>query len=881
MISRTNLLGLAAFVATLSPVFASAQSEPVEQLQRQFELLDESLLEDGFYPGGEMLSGYLKAGESESVDIWLDAPGDFKVVGVCDNDCSDVDMVLFGPGGEQLVEDLLVDDVPVLEFQANASGNYRLEIRMVTCSIEPCFWGAQRYSENASGGGGRTVLHEGELGPKDETLSSGEYVDRYPVEVTAGQRLTVDLRSDEFDPYLMLLSPSGEQTENDDWEGSVNRARIELVAEESGTWEVVATAFTKGLRGGYQVEIVLGSGAPTRTASGDGRVERGELGPGDDTLPEGEYADIYKLDGHVGDVLVLDLTSSDFDTYVVLVDPNGEQQDNDDYEGDARRSMLGVELESDGEYTVVVTSYAASETGAYRLEISQEASAGVEVSSSAETIGGALTFGDDTLESEEYVDVFTFQGRPGDVVRLDLRSPDFDTYLILLGPDDFRRENDDGDEGIGHSMIEVALPEYGEYTALVTSFEPAETGDYSLVRTQTAGGEEAVAQRDVEPLQIGGTGQGTLELGDGELESGEWRDLWVFDGESGQNLVAEVSSSDFDTYIMLVSPDGQVIDENDDADGEIGRSRLDISLRDAGRYRLVATTFSPGESGRYEVSLRDAGGTQRTTNRVTPTPSGNRQDAGGDGSGGKVYGVFVGISDYGGRANDLPFTADDARRAADAMAEGAGMSMDDAVVLTDRDATVANMRDAFEDMGRNVGPEDTFVFFYSGHGARIPRNGPPERADPDGLDETIELFDETMRDNEFSDLLGLIDSELSMVILDACFSGGFSKDVISEPGRIGFFSSEEDVTSQVASKFRAGGYLAQFFFDGVGDRLADIDGDGTINAIELSQYLHDRYRFDVKSANADEYVRTSGPQSGFQHLVVDRGSIGPYDAVFR
>jgi Caspase domain len=294
-------------------------------------------------------------------------------------------------------------------------------------------------------------------------------------------------------------------------------------------------------------------------------------------------------------------------------------------------------------------------------------------------------------------------------------------------------------------------------------------------------------------------------------------------------------------------------------------------LRETGRYRLVATTFSPGESGRYEVSLRDAGNS-RTGANVTPSRSG---------SGGKVYGVFVGVSDYGGRANDLPFTADDARRAAQAMSEGAGMSMSDAIVLTDSDATLSNMRQAFEEMGSNVGPEDTFVFFYSGHGARVPIAGGPERADPDGLDETIELYDETIRDNEFSDLLGMVDADLSMVILDACFSGGFSKDVISEPGRIGFFSSEEDVTSQVASKFRAGGYLAQFIFDGVGDRLADMDGDGTINAIELSQYLHDRYRFDVKSADPGEYVRTGGPQSGFQHLVVDRGSIGPYDVVFR
>jgi hypothetical protein len=28
------------------------------------------------------------------------------------------------------------------------------------------------------------------------------------------------------------------------------------------------------------------------------------------------------------------------------------------------------------------------------------------------------------------------------------------------------------------------------------------------------------------------------------------------------------------------------------------------------------------------------------------------------------------------------------------------------------------------------------------------------------------------------------------------------------------------------------------------------------------------------------FARTQGPQSGYQHLVIDRGSIGPFDVLF-
>ncbi len=84
----------------------------------------------------------------------------------------------------------------------------------------------------------------------------------------------------------------------------------------------------------------------------------------------------------------------------------------------------------------------------------------------------------------------------------------------------------------------------------------------------------------------------------------------------------------------------------------------------------------------------------------------------------------------------------------------------------------------------------------------------------------------------------------------------------------------------MAAKFRAGGYLAAFLADAVGDGLADADDDGGVSAVELSQYLHERYRADVKSGDASDYVRTGGPQLGYQHLVVDRGSISPYQILF-
>jgi hypothetical protein len=218
-------------------------------------------------------------------------------------------------------------------------------------------------------------------------------------------------------------------------------------------------------------------------------------------------------------------------------------------------------------------------------------------------------------------------------------------------------------------------------------------------------------------------------------------------------------------------------------------------------------------------------------------------------------------------------------RIRDALLNGAGMRAEDAYTLVDSDATLENLRAAIRDLGGRIRPEDTFVLFYSGHGDRLARAGGPEGTDPDGLDETLELYDGSLRDDELRDLFDTVHARTALIMLDSCYSGGFAKDLISAPGRMGIFSSEEDVTSQVADKFRAGGFLSAFLDEAIGDGLADDDKNGAVTALELSQFVHERYRSDVKGPSR-AFARTQGPQSGYQHLVIDRGSIGPFDVLF-
>jgi hypothetical protein len=596
-----------------------------------------------------------------------------------------------------------------------------------------------------------------------------------------------------------------------------------------------------------------------RDASAGQRIHNGRLERGDDTLESGEFSDAYTFIGNVGQRAVVDLRSSDFDPYVFVRAPSGEQFDNDDFEDDASRSLLSLDLAERGEYSVTVTSYEKGESGGYSLSIDVGGNTGL---STRVDRSGRLESGDETLSSGEFVDDYEFEGAPGQHVAVDLRSSAFDTYLILKDPAGEQTENDDADDGgVGHSSIDADLSEAGTYRVLVTSYESGESGPYSLTIDPSAE-RGAPATRDVTTLTVGAPLRGELDGDDSTFQAGEYHDTYVFDGDEGDTVRVELSSADFDTYLGLVTPSGEEI-ANDDYEGAADRSVIELTLPETGRYRVQATSYAAAETGSYRLAL---------TASALAVPVARRSQ-------GRVYGLFAGISDYAPPNTDLEYTAEDAMRIRDALIGGGGMRAEDAYTFVDSDATIANLSSAIRAIGRRMGPDDTFVMFYSGHGGQVPRRDGPNASDPDGMDETLALYDGAMLDDDLRALFDEIHNGTVLLLLDSCFSGGFAKDIVSAPGRMGIFSSEEDITSNVASKFRAGGYLSLFLDEALAQGLADDDNDHSITAIELSQYLHERYRDDVKSTRTSAVVRAE-MTLGYQHLVVDRGSIGAYDVLF-
>jgi hypothetical protein len=145
---RTVLTLLA--VASVSVVTSSAsaqQNEWVQQVRRQLTAAGGTFSQRGYTLSHDIHTGSLRDDASEDLTLSLDGGTEYQIVGVCDNDCSDVDITLYDASGSVVDSDLLDDDVPIVSVSPSRSGRYRVHVSMAVCTAEPCYYGVGVYSK--------------------------------------------------------------------------------------------------------------------------------------------------------------------------------------------------------------------------------------------------------------------------------------------------------------------------------------------------------------------------------------------------------------------------------------------------------------------------------------------------------------------------------------------------------------------------------------------------------------------------------------------------------------------------------------------------------------------------------------------------------------
>ena len=136
--SMMTTMPIAAFGQSLDPV--------VEEL---IEFIKESYAEVGRISSHAPFTGTLDAGETAKVRVHTCSGIEYRVIGMCDGDCADLDLTAYDSSTEILDFDLLTDGFPILDFTPAESGITTLSVDMVSCTGS-CDWGVQLFIDDAT-----------------------------------------------------------------------------------------------------------------------------------------------------------------------------------------------------------------------------------------------------------------------------------------------------------------------------------------------------------------------------------------------------------------------------------------------------------------------------------------------------------------------------------------------------------------------------------------------------------------------------------------------------------------------------------------------------------------------------------------------------------
>jgi WD40 repeat protein len=218
----------------------------------------------------------------------------------------------------------------------------------------------------------------------------------------------------------------------------------------------------------------------------------------------------------------------------------------------------------------------------------------------------------------------------------------------------------------------------------------------------------------------------------------------------------------------------------------------------------------------------------------------------------RLYVLSVGVNDYWDSALRLSFAAPDAKTLGDGLKQ-AGSKLYERVEVRsvlDGDATTDKLDGVFAELGKQVRPQDVFVFFLAGHGKTEDARFYflPQDFHYVGEDSVAK---KGVGQDRLQEWFSRIKAQKSVLLFDACESGSLIGDKIAMRGieektaidRMTRAMGRTVLTATTDSKpaiegYRGHGVFTYTVLAGLGS--ADTNGDGVIDVTELAQYVDSR-----------------------------------------
>jgi hypothetical protein len=205
---------------------------------------------------------------------------------------------------------------------------------------------------------------------------------------------------------------------------------------------------------------------------------------------QGKPAQIHKLKMSPGKTYIIDLESTDFDTYLRVLDSRGKELAKDDDSGEKLNARIRFTPPKEDTYQIVATRFGSGQ-GNYLLKVRVERPA-----LEKQPAGPVLVLTDKEHQFEGRLAQNSAQvlGKPAQVhtVKMtadktyvvDLESTDFDPYLRILDAAGKQLAEDDDSGGNLNARIRFTAPKDGNFQIVATRFGNGQ-GNYRLkIRTE-------------------------------------------------------------------------------------------------------------------------------------------------------------------------------------------------------------------------------------------------------------------------------------------------------------------------------------------------------------------------------------------------------------
>lgn len=310
-----------------------------------------------------------------------------------------------------------------------------------------------------------------------------------------------------------------------------------------------------------------------------GEIEYGQTVDGELTTDSPAIA--YTFTGEEGTSVTITMISDDFDTYLTLLDEDGDELTRDDDSAGNLDARIGpYSLPADGDYTIVAQSYAyrnnsGSATGDFTLTLEIVE---IELIEYGESVEGTLT-------SSELSALYFFNGAAGDSVLIRLSSDDFDSYLTLSDPYGYEViTNDDGGGNLNSLIGPYTLADTGQYMITARSLSGTSTGDYVL----------ELERAEVSVLEFNETV--TVDISDESSAA-----YFTFEANAG-DVIDVVVDGDVDTNLTLNDTYNYQLAYDEDGGSGNNPELNGIVLNQSGTYTLLLQAPFGGE-GSVELTL--------------------------------------------------------------------------------------------------------------------------------------------------------------------------------------------------------------------------------------------------------------------------------------